>query len=292
MKIILLVGWLITFVTSELTAQDSRQPSPVFDVSHSHSVETLKQSGLKYWLDTSRLGERRTFFLDKQTFTLRLPGGMEVHQQIEHGSVATLDREVLAFVVAGSVLPLDEAVLIARKFHAAFRMPLDRLEAWRRQALERPLDAEIFTNNAPNIYPGIGIAIRHTGNPLYPWHVCFSGGWTAPWHEGWNEERAARENPAPPKGMERLSLNAPSGRIYKSEDAYVELAREQKEHDKKMGLVRDANGHLTPPDPKGKPADPLKAPPPSEGKAFLWIGIAALLAAVALILKRKTRKPH
>ena len=137
MKIMLLVGWLLTAIASVLTAQDPRHSLPVFDVSHSHSVETLMQSGMKYRLDTSRLGERRTFFLDKQTFILRLPGGQEVHQQIERGSVATLDRKLQAFFVAGPVLPLDEAVMVASKFHAAFHMPLDKLEAWRRQALER-----------------------------------------------------------------------------------------------------------------------------------------------------------
>jgi hypothetical protein len=166
------------------------------------------------------------------------------------------------------------------------------------QALERPLDGHIYTNNAPDAYyPGIGIEIRHTGNPLYPWFLSFSGGWTAPEHKDRNEERAARENPAPPKGMRRLSLDAPSGRVYKSEDAYVGLAREQRELDEKLGRVRDKNGELILPARKDKPTDPTErsnpsltqAPAPAtieatlraNGQAFLWIGIASFLAVVA-----------
>jgi len=293
----LLVWALITVAVSLGTAQDSRQP-PILDVSNSHSAETLLQSGLKYKLDTSQMGARRTFFLDGQAFVLRLPGGQEVRQRIEHGHVRLLDRELQSFFVAGPVLPLDEAVAVARKFHEAFHMPVDKLEAWRMQALERPLDGHIYTNNAPDsYYPGIGIEIRHTGNPLYPWFVSLSAGWTAPWHKDWNEARAARENPVPPKGMERISLDAPSGRVYKSEDAYVGLAQEQRELDETLGRVRDKNGELIPPARKDKPTDPTERSNPSLPQApapatidatlpprrqgFLWVGIASFLAAVA-----------
>ena len=283
----------------------------MLDVSNSHSVETLLQSGLKYKLDTSQMGARRTFFLDGQAFVLRLPGGQEVHQRIEHGHVRLLDRELQSFFVAGPVLPLDEAVAVARKFHEAFHMPLDRLDEWRLQALKRPLDGHIYTNNAPTTYyPGIGIEIRHTFNPLYPWFVSFNGGWVAPRHKDWNEERAARENPAPPKGMESLSLDAPSGRVYKSEDAYVALAQEQRELDERLGQVRDENGQLISRDRKNKETDSPKPSPPSLPQAaasatngailptktqpFLWVAIAAFLGAVASWLffwaKRKKKR--
>ena len=298
MRNMLLVWWLLTASVSVLATQDDKQSLPVLDVSSSHSVEALLQSALKYKLDASRMGVRRTYFLDEQTFVLRLPGGQEVHQRIEHGSVHVLDQELLSFFVAGPVLPLDEAVSVARKFHAAFHMPVDKLEAWRIQALERPLDGHIYTNNAPDsYYPGIGIEIRHTGNPLYPWFVSFNGGWTAPEHKDRNEERAARENPVPPKGMERLSLDAPSGRAYKSEDAYVGLAQEQRELDAKLGQVRDENGQLISPDRRNRQTDSPKPSTSSQPQAtvaatkdgnlppsaqtFLWVAIAALLGAVA-----------
>lgn len=309
MKNMLLVWWLLTASVSVLAAQDDKQAVPVLDVSSSHSVETLLQSALKYKLDASRMGVRRTYFLDKQTFVLRLPGGQEVYQLIERGTVHVLDRELLSFFVAGPVLPLDEAVSVARKFHAAFHMPVDKLEAWRIQALEKPLDGHIYTNNAPDpYYPGVGIEIRHTGNPLYPWFVSFNGGWTAPEHKDRNEERAGRENPTPPKGMERISLDAANGRVYKSEDAYVELAREQRELDAKLGQVRDGNGQLvspgrnntqtdfprtsTPALPQATAAATNDASLPLRRQAFLWSAIAACFGAAAgwLFFRSKRKK--
>jgi hypothetical protein len=300
--------FLIVSAASATFSHGDNPRGNVLDFSRSHSAEQLLQSKVDYEADTSKLGVRRTFDLAPQSVVLRLPGGRELSQRIEWGSINSQDHALSSFSFAGPVLPLDEAIAVARNFHFAFRIPTERLEAWKRTALEKGVDAAVFTTNVPNHFPAVGIEIRQSANPLYPWFVTFGGGWIAPRHAGWDEERAERENPAPPNGMEQVSLDAPSGRIYKSEDAYVGLVQQQRELDKRLGQVRDENGQLISPDRKKTQTDSPKPSAPSQPQATaaatkggnlppraqtsMWVAIAAFLGAVAgwLVFRSKRKK--
>jgi hypothetical protein len=266
----------------------------VLDFQKQHTLEQVKKSGVKL---RSFPGDPNFYALEESDLVLKLPGGQEVHAKAKHASLTTNSSGLLqSLQIHGPILPTDEAYLVAQKVHQAFHIPTDRLEQWRTDIIGKGRDALNFTNANNDYYPDVFFEMGFSMNTLYPWYMRIEIGWNALPGDNRDESWGAANNPKPPTGLERLSLDSPTGKTYDRKEAYAHLKKAQEELDRRLGQVRDTNGHLVnpqPPTPKiieVKPTQPAPSGEPTSSTPWSIIGVLIAAATGLLWLLVKSRK--
>ena len=133
-------------------------------------------------------------------------------------------------------------------------------------------------------------------NTKYPWMIRMSFSWNVDDDDKRDESWGKTNNPKPPSGLALVSLDSPSGKIYELKDAYAHLIKEQEALDRRLGQVRDANGHLINPPSTPQPSAPKKAQEPKavttsgESTSSTPWSIIAVAALGLLWLLLKNRK--
>lgn len=283
MKTLLVTATILLLLQNVVIwAEPAWQEVRVADFSNEHSIETLTNSNVLYSEDAGR-DYGRGFFLKKQNIIVRFPGGREIQQKIEDGSAEATETDLLALALNGPILPTEEAYLIATVLHQSLGLSMQPLKVWYETNKDKGRDSKSYIAGNTKLYPTIGISIRPSMNELYPWYIRLTVGWNLTRHKDWNEAKAAVENQPPPPGLERVTLDSPSGTVYERTQAYQHLAEKA-----------SANRQITP-TPDQEPSTPLalriSTPEPApdsestETKDQKWpLIIAALLGVVILVI--------
>jgi hypothetical protein len=278
--------WLVLLLCSATHAQ------VVLDLQKQHTLQQIKASGVKL---RGFEGDPGFYVIEDTNVILKLPGGQELRSKLQHGSFKVKDNGMLSSLeIHGPVLPDDEAYQVALKIHQALGIPADRLEQWKLAIPAKGRDAPNFSHANKNYYPDLFFEMGDSMNPRYPWYMIIELGWNALPGDNRDETWGATNNPKPPPGLEKLSLDSPSGKTYERKEAYAHLKKEQEELDRRLGQVRGADGQLINPPPT--PKAPQSKPPPmlSEEPTLStpWSIIVVLIVAAAgllwLLLKRRS----
>lgn len=122
-------------------------------------------------------------------------------------------------------------------------------------------------------------------------------GWNVDDDDKRDEIWGKTNNPKPPTGLDQVSLDSPTGKIYELKDAYAHLIKEQEALDHRLGQVRDANGHLINPPPlapkkatEAKPIRPASSEEPATSRPWSVIAVLLVAATGLLWLLVKNRK--
>lgn len=231
-------AWFHLFGASPLSAKPREV---LIDLSTAHTVESVFDSGVKVSEYSTGTKDRGFLIPEGQNLRVRLPRGMEIQQVIQQGSIkvdASGNLVILDFY--GNILPLQEAYDVAVNVHHALGIPLARLEKWRNDIKGREREANSYINatGVAKTYPRVTIEIQHSMNRLYPWIVGVEFAWNASKSEKDLTERwGAEHNPRPPPGLERLSLDSPSGKVYDRKEAFREIKVEQEELERKTSWL-------------------------------------------------------
>jgi hypothetical protein len=279
--------WLSLVLCSTTHAQ------VVVDLQKQHTLEQIKASGVKL---RGFEGDPGFYVIEDTDVILKLPGGQELRSKIEHGSFRASTNGVLTSLeIHGPIMPNDEAYEVAKKIHHTFHIPTDRLEQWKSAIVGKGRDAPNFTNANNDYYPDVFFEVGDSMNPLYPWYMRIEVGWNALSDDKRDESWGTANNPKPPPGLERVSLDSPTGKTYDRKDAYAHLKKQQDELDRRLGQVRDASGHLVnpqPPAPKktpeAKPSAPSEEPTSSTPWSVVLLLIVAAIGLLWLLLKKRT----
>ena len=284
---------LILLLSLGLGVGTSASAQVVLDFQKQHTLEGVKASGVKL---RSFVGDPNFYTLDESDLVLKLPGGQEVRAKAKHASLTTNPSGLLqSLQIHGPILPTDEAYQVAQKVHHAFRIPTDRLEQWKIDIAGKGRDAPNFTNANNDYYPDLFFEMGSSMNTLYPWYMRIEVGWNALSDDKRDEAWGQANNPRPPAGLERISLDSPTGKTYDRKEAYAHLKKLQDELDQRLGQVRDASGHLVnsqQPAPKEAPEAKPSAPREEPTSSMPWSVVAVLIvAAIGLLwLWLKNRK--
>jgi len=254
----------------------------VLDLSHSHTVDDLKRSGLRVTEIAGGL-HGQAYSLQNQEVEIRLPAGRSIIQNIVLGTIDTKEDKLTDLFMFGEVMPHNQALQVATLFHQSFGLPLNQLSTWDIQNKQKIRDGEPYSISANlNFYPRIGVAIKPSMNGLYPWVISFSLSWEWDKQRDWNEERAWRE--LPPPAIAAISLNPPSGQKYERRDAFKETLAEQAKFEKELAAKGATStptatqSNLTKATPDSSPVVQAE---PSKSTPWTWIIAAILLLAVA-----------
>lgn len=283
------LAWLLSFGLAFSTAS----AQVVIDLQRQHTLDQVKKSGVKL---RSFEGDPGFYTIEATELVLKLPGGQELRSKLQHGSFKVKDNGVLSSLeIHGPVLPDNEAYQVALKIHQALGIPPDRLEQWKLAIPGKGRDAPNFTHANKDYYPDLFFEMGDSMNPRYPWYMIIELGWNALPGDNRDESWGAANNPKPPPGLERLSLDSPSGKTYDRKDAYAHLKKEQEELDRRLGQVRGANGQLInpPTPPKAPEAKPTASTPSEEPTSSTPWSVVVMLIVVAtglLWLLLKDRK--
>jgi len=194
------------------------------DLSRSHALDDLTRSGISMNKIAGGL-KGQSYSFHNQHVLLILPANRSFELQVNRGLIDTDDEYVIRISMTGSVVPTDQALLIAELFHATFNLPTTELDSW----YERNRNVDYATDRfsiSPliNYYPATTLTISPSMNPKYPWVTRFILRWDWRPHTGWDEERAWREFSTSPNGLTHISLDPPSGRTYDRGDTFRDLA--------------------------------------------------------------------
>lgn len=261
----------------------------VLDLSHSHTIEDLRKSGLPI-REIAGGGDVRSYLFSSQEVEVMLPGGKRISQSVELGVVDTRDGKVLRLFTKGAAMPHEQAVEVARGFHAGFGLPVSALEKWDVQIRAGTRGMEGYSvSPLQGYYPLVSVAFNSSLNGLYPWVICFEADWG--WREqvGWDEARAWRELSFSPSAG--ISLNPPSGLKYDRRDAYQAVLKAQADYEKKVAQRQGVGASAEKRDAKQETdASPVHSDRESPG-AYLWAFPAiVVLIAGGLFVKRLSRK--
>lgn len=216
----------------------------VIDLRKGHDLQNVLSSGLKFQEFPSGKN-RRNFVFENQKIAILLPGGREIHTKATTGSFTSVEGGKLILLdVEGPILPDNEAYEVALAVHRSFGISLDRLDEWKRNIQGKGRDAPAFSNGLLTHYPSLYIEVRPSMNLLYPWGIRIDLGWNIDDNDERDESWGEVNNQPPPNGLEKISLDSPTGRFHDRKEAYKDIIKAQEDFDKKMGQVRDVNGNL------------------------------------------------
>jgi len=238
------------------------------DFRNSHTLDDIVGLELMKLLQTSVSGDK-SYFSENTEMLISLPSGQKIVTKAQSLKVEAKANGTLIYVrILGPIMPLDEVHEAGKKLYNAFSIPHDRLEKWKSIVDSEGSSAKtMLGGNYDGMYPPVYINVIHSMNKLYPWAISLSFGWNQLEDDQRDEAWGRENNPKPPRGLEVVSLEPPSGKTYDRADAWVEANRRQDELDKKLGQVRGPDGHLI-----SGPQNPPKERPekrlenPSENK--------------------------
>lgn len=266
------------------------------NLTEKHDLESVLTTGLKY-KEYNHSDKRRHFSLESQNIALTLPGGTTIQSKIDIGSITAQNGKMIFLDITGGILPDDEAYQVAVTVHEAFGIPVDRLNEWKDAIKGKGRDAPTFSNGQNGNYPTIFIEILSSMNTNYPWMIRMAFGWNVDDDDKRDEIWGKTNNPKPPTGLDQVSLDSPTGKIYELKDAYAHLIKEQEALDHRLGQVRDANGHLINPPPlapkkatEAKPMRPASSEEPATSRPWSVIAVLLVAATGLLWLLVKNRK--
>jgi len=284
--------WMLAFAMVPIVAR----AQTYLNLADGHNLEAVLTTGLKY-KESSRGDKRRHFSLEPQNLVIDLPGGATIQSKIDIGSMTSQSGKLLFIEITGGILPDDEAYQVALTVHKAFGIPVGRLNEWRDTIKGKGRDAPTFSNAQNGNYPNVFIEILSSMNTKYPWMIHMSFSWNVDDDDKRDESWGKTNNPKPPSGLAQVSLDSPSGKIYELKDAYAHLIKEQEALDRRLGQVRDANGHLInplpsapkkAPEPKPTTSTPSKEPASSTPWSVIVILIVAASGLLWLLLKKRS----
>jgi hypothetical protein len=258
----------------------------LLDLSRSHSIETLKRSGIR--VNEIAGGLRgQAYLFENLEIEILLPGGRSFKQAVVLGTIDTKDGEITRLYMSGGVMPHDEAIEVMRLFHERFYLPMDSFDAWETRNRGKIRNAEPYSvSTNERFYPRVSLGMDVSMNGLYPWVIGLLISWDWEKQRDWNEERAWRE--MPPSKDSAISLDPPSGQKHQRREAYKESLNEQAKFEKELA----AKGQTRPPSmTSAPPQSPLVVEPmQSKISSIPWVIGAILLIAVAVGVLFKFRR--
>ena len=190
------------------------------DLSHSHSVGDLHDSGLHLKEMSSGI-PGQAYIFQSHAMRLMLPTGRSLSITANRGRIDTDSQKITRISITGYAMPQDQAYLVASQFFDAFELDKASLESWHEENKGRGIDVTRFSISVNlGFYPRISLAVLPSMNYLYPCVIRLLISWDWRKHHDWDENRAWRELPEPPAGLADISLNPPSGKVYDLKDAY------------------------------------------------------------------------
>lgn len=269
------------------------QHRATLDLSRSHFISDFLASDVSYY--ESSLGDQhRDYLLKAQSIEVRLPRGRSIAMNLRTGFVAdNLLRQgtIGEISLDGPILPEAESKQIAEEFIRLFGLPASTIDTWRIDDQE----IKVFSTEVPNHYPRIGIVVSGTMNPKYPTCVRIVLSWNLlPKNADQDEEWGWKNNPPPSPGLERISLDAPSGNVYDGRDAFVDHRRRQAELDRRLGQVRGPDGRLIatpkPPRPPRRPPEPDRDEEASARRGWHWLVLLASVVGIVYWWRCRRRR--
>lgn len=272
----------------------------------SHTLNNIVGLERMELFQTSENGGKSYYSKNLETLIL-LPAGQKLQTKTQSLKVQSdVDGNLQYIQILGPIMPLEDVYQASKSLYSAFSIPHDRLEKWKREAEAAGHDAKSVSAGDHNgIYPSVYIETLDSMNRLYPWTISFSLSWNILSKDKRDEAWGQENNPKPPPGLEVVSLEPPSGKIYGRADAWVEANRRQVELDKKLGQVRGPDGQLIS-GPQNLPKERAEKPRSSVAvkpidviteKSFQipwWImvsSIAILAFALTIWLRLRKSKP-
>lgn len=264
----------------------------VIDLQKHHTLQQITSAGIRL---RPFVGDPGLFTIEVTDLILKLPGGQEIRSKLQHGSLrAKADGVLSSLEIHGPILPDDEAYQTALNIHRALGIPSERLEQWKESIPGKGRDAPTFSHANKHYYPDLFFEMGDSMNPLYPWYMIIELGWNTLPGDHRDESWGVANNPKPPPGLERLSLDSPTGKNYNRNEAYAHITNAQEELDRRFGQVRDPNGHLVntqaPNAPEVKSTTTISSKEPAS--STLWgtvlASIVAALSMLWLLYKRRS----
>jgi len=203
----------------------------ILDFTQGHSLEVFKKSGIHFQEDKGRPYGEKIFFSNQKVIIV-IPGGRKFEQKVENASLFVLNGQIQEFEMNGGNMPDDQAYEVGKLVHKNLGLPLDELDQWYSENKGKGYDLKAYSISNSKIFPAIGIRIKPSIGNVYPCKISFVLTWNLKTHEGWNEERAAKENPLA-SSSEVVSLEPPNGKTYSREESAAPLRKEQEEYEKK-----------------------------------------------------------
>ncbi len=215
-KIIITIAGLCLSLVYTLAAM------PRIDLSENHHIDRVLESGLNYKVYDAGPGRGSPFvrFMDQDVEVL-FPGGRAVYLRVRRANFTyERDGQIITASLFTELMPDNEAANLARIVMTSFNQSTSDIERWEKEVAEG-IDhypsrfEDLRTATGWNHYPNLIFRIKDSQNPTYEWEGELGLRWSSrQYPEGWSESQAAIDNPKPPPGYERISLNPPSGRFY------------------------------------------------------------------------------
>ncbi|NQW99011.1 hypothetical protein HQ447_00010 [bacterium] len=266
-----------------------------FDFRDSHVLQKTvgAMTELRLLEDKGKYGKE--YFASDVQVEIFLPGGQVITGDLEHLGISVFTNGVISnFRMQGPPMPVDEAYRSGKILYSAFSIPHGRLEAWRPNAGSGRDVTSVMDGNGRTYYPSINIEIRPSMSERYPLRISFELSWNILRDDDRDESWGKANNPKPPPGLDRVSLNPPSGRKYDRLEEIHELNERSAEFDRRIGQVRGPDNSIIrenkrPQVDKRSQYEP-ENPSLSDRSFWNWTVIAAIgLAGLSIwrLLKRR-----
>ena len=266
-----------------------------FDFSDSHELEKAVGNMAQLKLLENKGKHGKEYFASNMQVEILLPGGQVITGNLEHLGISVFTSGLISnFRMQGPPMPVDEAYESGKVLYSAFSIPHDRLEAWRPNAGTGRDVKSVMAGNGRKYYPSINIEIRPSFSERYPLNTSFELSWNILRDDDRNESWGKANNPKPPPGLERVSLNAPSGKTYDRLEEIRELNEKSAEFDRQMGQVRGPDGRIIR-ESKRPQADKRSLDLPKNHSSadhlfWLWVVIAGFAITALSVWKLKRRR--
>lgn len=266
-----------------------------FDFRESHDLGKAVDDMAQLQLLEDKGKHGKEYFASNVQVEVLIPGGQVITGSLEHLGISVSAGGIIStFRMQGPPMPVDEAYKAGKILYSAFSIPHERLEEWRPNAGSGRDVKNVMDGNGRGYYPSVNIDIRPSMSERYPIKISFEFAWNILKNDNRNESWGKANNPKPPPGLERVSLNAPSGKTYDRLEEIREINEKGQEFDRQMPQFRSPDGKIfhetKQPQADKKPQDLPENSSPADHYFWLWIVIATIgLAGLSIWRLLKSR---
>ena len=278
----------------------------VIDLSESHRKEAVTESGVEFTVTDPWISPE-----EGEDIRLVFPGGREIEFRVNRGDFRIQDDGEMSYAsLYSELMPAEEAAEVMRSFKRSIGQSTEDVDRWMEEVdqgkhYQRLAFDPLSAGTGWNHYPAISLRAKSSLAPVYEWELSFYVQWTPDFFpEDWGEEKAAIHNPKPPEGLERISLNPPSGKFYSRKEAF-EIDREriisEMSSESKNVSQTEAESPVEPTPTErineSLPSETVEVIEQSTGEKsapLIWpwiVGVLILLTALGLVLTRKKPRP-
>ena len=270
----------------------------LIDFSESHSADVVTESGVQYRLFE---GRNRFIRIEKQDVRIRFPGGRTYELRVDRGSFdLNADDQIVAARLITELMPTPEAAELMSNFKKSFGAQVSDVDRWVSDVSQgkhkKPFKFNdmAYGTSVGEHFPKIQLVSKSSQNPTYEWNFSLGLEWYAnDYPEGWDESKAAANNPKPPAEYEVVSLNLPSGRFYSRKEGFeiaydIDLDK-QPEVNAKPSTVDISEQDIEEPAEEVVVAEAIEGDVEQSPQWWLWlIGVVVVVGGIGLVVRHKS----